>query len=103
MLLTGLHRRLSDFIHSVVVHRRDGCYSWSGGIGLGLGGSFNGASLSKVAPVLIWFPLLHFSRISLISRLVVLECLQTLARIDERIPKGLASLLLSFWAKGDQP
>ena len=23
MLVTGLHRRLSDFIHSVVVHRRD--------------------------------------------------------------------------------
>ena len=27
-VVQGLHRRLSDFIHAVVVHRRGGGYSW---------------------------------------------------------------------------
>ena len=62
---SDVHRRLSDFVQPVVVHRRGG-----GGIGFGkipwcirIGGF-----------VQIWFSQLHFFSVSLILRLVVLGC-----------------------------
>ena len=63
--VSDVDRRLSDFIHAVVVRRLG-----SGGIGFGktpwcipIGGF-----------VLIWFTQLHFFSVSLILRLVVLGC-----------------------------
>ena len=69
-VVADVHHRLSDFIHAVVVHRRDEAIR-GGGIGFGrtpwcipIGGSG-----------LIWCSLLHISSVSPILRLVVLECL----------------------------
>ena len=65
VLVSDVHRRLSDFIHAIVVHRRREAkrvaeLDWFILIsGLGL----------------IWFTQLHVSSVSSISRLVVLVCL----------------------------
>ena len=67
-VFSGVHHRLSDFIHSVVVH----CRLFEGG-GVGFGRTY-GASLS-LAPARLWFRQLHFSSVSLILHLVVLVCL----------------------------
>ena len=91
--LGDVHRRLSDFIHGVVVHRRDEAIG-SGVIGQGRILWFTLTSGSG----LIWFLPPHFSSVSPFLLLVVLGCLL----IQPRIPKGLASLLLPFWAKGYQ-
>ena len=64
-----VHRRLSDFIHAIVVHRRDEAIG-VGGIGFGRILLF----IRKGGFAQIWFPLLLFSSVSPISRLVVLEC-----------------------------
>ena len=86
-VVSGLHRRLSDFIHAVVVHRRDdairGWRSWI------REDPFKGY-------VLIWFHLLRFFSVSL--HLVVLGCLLTLLGLM-RNSERLGFLLLSFWAK----
>ena len=44
---SDVHRRLSDFIHAVVVHRRDEAIIGVGGIGFG---RIHGASLSLASP-----------------------------------------------------
>ena len=63
-----IHRRLCDFIHSVVVHRRDEAIrSWRNWIR-------GGPSCASVTSGfgLIWFPLPHFSSVILVFHLVVL-------------------------------
>ena len=73
-VVTGLHRRHSDFIHSVVVHRRDDAIrvwrNWIREDPL--------VHPYQLAYDLIWCRLLPFFSVSPISRLVVLECLLTL-------------------------
>ena len=95
---SGIHRRLSDFIHAVVVCRRD----------------------EAVREWRNWIredPMVHpyrWLRPDLVLPAPFLQCKPDLtpggsgvladpARIDEEFPKGLASLFLSLWAKGDQP
>ena len=68
-VVSGIHRRLSDFIHSVVVHRRDEAIrGWRN-----RGGSL-GSSL-QVAQTRFDSPQLPFFSVCPISRLVVLGCL----------------------------
>ena len=66
-VVSDVHHRLSDFIHKVVVHRRD-----------------EAVRILTSGSGLIWFPLLLFFSVSLISRLVVLDP----ARIDEEFRKA---------------
>ena len=66
-VVCGIHRRLSDFIHSIVVHRRDES-TRVGEIGFGrilLFTRFSGLGL-------IWFPLPFFFSVIRIFHLVVL-------------------------------
>ena len=98
-VVADVHHCLSDFIHSVVVHRRDEAIRWWR--------NWIREDPPWCIPIdgldLTWFPLLHFSSVSPMSRLVVLECLLILLGLMRiGIPKGLASLFLSLWAKGDQ-
>ena len=96
-VVSDVHRRLSEFIHQVVVHRRDEAIrEWRNWIREDL----------WCVPIsgsgLIWFPLLPFFSVSLILRLVVLVCLLILLGLMRNSAR-LASLLLSLWAKGGQP
>ena len=97
-VVSGLHRRLSDFIHSVVVHRRDEAIrvwrSW-----------------------ILEDPMVHpykWLRPNLVPPSLFLQCKPHLtpdgsgvladpARIDEEFRKAWLPPLLLFWAKGDQP
>ena len=97
-VVSDVHHRLSDFIHAVVLHRRDEAIL--GVAKFGLGRTLSCIPISGFG--LIWFLLLPFFSVSLILRLVVLGF--WLIRLGSRgIPKGLASLLLPLWAEGSQP
>ena len=102
-VVCDVHRRLSDFIHAIVVHRRDEAIG-VGGIGFGRILLF----IRKGGFAQIWFSLLLFSSVSPISRLVVLECsliLLGLMRNSERpgfpifvaLGKGRPALRNSMW------
>ena len=65
--VSDVHRRLSDFLHAVVVHRRDEAVR-CGGIGFGR----TPWCIPTGGFVQIWFHQLHFSSVSTILRLVVL-------------------------------
>ena len=98
-VVSDVHHRLSDFRHAVVVHRRD-------------------EAIQRVAK-LDWggFPMVHpykWLPPHLVSPAPSLQCEPHLTpggsgvladpeRIDEEFCRGLASLLLSLWAKGGQP
>ena len=69
-VVSDLHRRLGDFIHSVVVYRRDEAVRRESGIGFGR----TPWCIPTGGFVQIWLPQLHFSSVSLILRLVVLGC-----------------------------
>ena len=97
-VVQGLHRRLSDFIHGVVVHRRaEAIRGWRG-----------------------WLredPLVHpykWLRPELVPPAPSLQCDPALTpggsgvladpvRIDEEFRKAWLPYFLSFWTKGDQP
>ena len=91
---SGVHRRLSDFIHAVVVHRRDEAIRMAGLV----------REDPMVHPiggfVQIWFSQLHFFSVSFILRLMVLGCLriqQGLMKNSERsgfptLGKGIPAL-----------
>ena len=95
---SDVHRRLSDFIHRVVVHRRDEAIrvwrNWIREDPLDHPYRWLRPDLVPPAPFLQCEPHLTPDGSGVLSDPV---------RIDEEIPKGLASLLLPFWAKGDQP
>ena len=97
-VVAGLHRRLSDFLHSVVVHRRDdairGWRNWVRDDPLVHPYKWLRPDLVPPAPFLQCEPHLTFGGSGMLA---------DPARIDEEFRKALASLLLSFWAKGDQP
>ena len=79
--VSDVHHRLSDFIHGVVVHRRDEAFrGWRIGCGrIPLFTRISGFSLT-------WCPLLFFCSVSLMSHLEVLGCLLILLGLtDTRI------------------
>ena len=99
---SGVHRRLSDFIHAVVVCRRDEA----------VGGAIGFVKIAWFIPIggfaRIWFSLLLFFGVSLISRLVVLGFLLIrpgLMKNSERLGfptfavlgKGIPALRNSVW------
>ena len=98
-VVSDVHRRLSDFIHAVVVHRRDEAIrEWRNRIRedpydcIFIGGF-----------VLIWFLPLFFCSCKPHLTPSGSGVLADPARIDEEFRKAWASLFLSLWAKGYQP
>ena len=94
----GVHRRLSDFIHAVVVHRRD-------------------EAIEEIRNWIREDPMVHpckWLRPDLVPPAPFLQCKPHLSpggsgvlsdpgRIDEEFRKAWLPLFLSLWAKGGQP
>ena len=100
-VVTGLHRRLSDFIHSVVVHRRDDAIrGWRNWI--------------REDPLIHLIHPHKWLRPDLVPPAPFLQCephltpggsgvLADPAPIDEEFRKAWLPYFLSFWARGDHP
>ena len=95
---SDVHRRLSDFIHQVVVHRRDEA----------IRGWRNWVREDPLVDPYRWL------RPDLVPPATFLQCEPRLTpngsgvlsdpnQTDAESPKGVASLFLPLWAKGDQP
>ena len=97
-IVSDLHRRLSDFMHDVVVHRRDeavrGWRNWVREDPLIHPYKWLRPDLVPPSPFFNVMPHLTPSGSGVLA---------DPARIDEEFRKALASLLLPFWAKGYQP